>query len=153
MGRHPHPQFEAIGHEAALRKQQGRRDYVISTALDFACGTSTVKLAMRSLGLLDKTPQPEHLRGLNRTGLGIRLTKKECDAISWCPHCGHIHIYLPCEWCANWSEGRKRATDSRMLDKKVHRRKMAQKKSWISRETMARQWRVFHNNAPPTKDG
>ncbi len=50
-------------------------------------------------------PGPQaHKRRKTKQNKPPRLTLKEREAIQWCPECGHIHVFLPCEWCTGLQE-------------------------------------------------
>jgi hypothetical protein len=138
-----------MGHEAALRKAQGRKDYISSTALDFRCSTWTVREALKDLGIAPTRPATNFKRPETRP----RLTKEECDQISWCPMCGHIHVYLPCEWCAHWASAKVKAHNDKQQKKRVKKRLLSKKQSWQSRRYHLRRLDSFHGGQRPTKDG
>jgi hypothetical protein len=139
---------EVLANEAAYRRSIGRLDFVRSTALDYGVSRQTVTNAMHAMGIPVQRGRPGGGTGALPADMRVRLTPEECKNISWCPECGHIYIYLQCEWCANWGSN-VRAAGALMLSKLGHQKALKRKKARIQRR---QRWSNFHKGDPPPKE-
>lgn len=84
---------------AMERRTAGERGFILETALEFGVSAQVIKSALYHAGI-----KPTRKGKVERTyeDFRPRLTAEERAEITWCPECGNIHVFMPCEWCANW---------------------------------------------------
>lgn len=130
-----HPRHEAIARTAADKRAAGIRAFLVDTAHEFNCSKRTVQRIMRDHGVLSEHPTGTYERPRRRAPCQpVRLTAAEIKAIMWCPECGHIHVKVPCEWCANWDHAKRLKVAARVQKRRIYQEERSKRmKAYFTR--------------------